>query len=137
VLGPVGPHQPILTTVGRKRVIAFYTPSSDNCDLQAVVWDNTDVNDTTAARVRVNLSPGQMVQIDTPEQRSLNLQCGDHGKTLVVVDHGPSATRKHLDIEESKLVTLPRHPVSLGYFQRRPRSAEREYSRCLSKMLPH
>ena len=25
-LGPVGPHDPILTTVGSKRVIAFYTP---------------------------------------------------------------------------------------------------------------
>jgi hypothetical protein len=94
VLGPVGPHQPILTTVGSKRVIAFYTPSNDNCDLQAVVWDNTDVNDTTAARVRVNLSPGQMVQIDTPEQRSLNLQCGDHGKTLVVVDHEAFGDKK-------------------------------------------
>ena len=25
-LGPVGPHEPILTNVGSKRVIAFYTP---------------------------------------------------------------------------------------------------------------
>ena len=25
-LGPVGPHEPILTTVGSKRVIAFYEP---------------------------------------------------------------------------------------------------------------
>ena len=27
-LGPVGPHEPILTTVGNKRVIAFYEPDN-------------------------------------------------------------------------------------------------------------
>jgi len=86
-LGPVGPNEPILTTVGSKRVIAFYVPSSENCDLQAVVWDNRDVdNDMSAARVRVSLKPGQIVHIDTPEQESVNLQCGDHGETLAVAD---------------------------------------------------
>ena len=30
-LGPVGPHEPILTTVGSKRVIAFYEPDSLRC----------------------------------------------------------------------------------------------------------
>ena len=40
-LGPVGPHEPILTTVGSQRVIAFYMPGSDRCALHAVVWDHT------------------------------------------------------------------------------------------------
>jgi len=30
-LGPVGPYAPILTTVGGKRVIAFYQPGSSHC----------------------------------------------------------------------------------------------------------
>ena len=30
-LGPVGPHEPILTTLGSKRVIAFYEPGGGNC----------------------------------------------------------------------------------------------------------
>ena len=32
-LGPVGPHDPILTTVGSKRVIAFYTPDGGHCGI--------------------------------------------------------------------------------------------------------
>ena len=43
-LGPVGPHEPILTTVGSQRVIAFYEPDNDHCALHAVVWDNTDAH---------------------------------------------------------------------------------------------
>ena len=29
-LGPVGPHEPILTTVGNKRVLAFLSPAVAN-----------------------------------------------------------------------------------------------------------
>ena len=87
-LGPVGPHEPILTTVGSQRVIAFYVPGSDRCALHAVVWDNTDADaaDTSAARVRVSLQPGQIVHIDTAEQELLNLQCGKNAEKLAVVD---------------------------------------------------
>ena len=45
-LGPVGPHAPILTTVGNKRVIAFYEPDSGHCAFHAVVWNTTDLNAT-------------------------------------------------------------------------------------------
>ena len=71
-LGPVGPHQPILTTVGSKRVIAFYTPGSDRCSLHAVVWDNTGPAGSLAARVRISLEPGQIVEIDTAQDGSFN-----------------------------------------------------------------
>ena len=49
-LGPVGPYEPILTTVGSKRVIAFYEPNSGHCDFRAVVWNTTDINADSAAR---------------------------------------------------------------------------------------
>jgi hypothetical protein len=88
-LGPVGPHKPILTTVGSKRVIAFYAPASGDCALNAVVWDNTGADtDTSAVRIRVSLRPGEMVHIDTVEQKSLNLECGDNAEKLAVVDTG-------------------------------------------------
>ena len=51
-LGPVGPHEPILTTVGNKRVLAFFEPSSGHCALQVVVWNTADVNADTTARIR-------------------------------------------------------------------------------------
>ena len=85
-LGPVGPHEPILTTVGSKRVIAFYEPDSGHCAVHAVVWNTTDVNADSAARVRVSLNPQQMMQIDTAEKKSLDLQCGDNAESLAIVD---------------------------------------------------
>ena len=51
-LGPVGPNEPILTTVGSKRVIAFYVPGGGHCTINVVVWDRTDASGDSAARVR-------------------------------------------------------------------------------------
>jgi hypothetical protein len=85
-LGPVGPHEPILTTVGSKRIIAFYEPDGGHCAFHAVVWPTTDVNADLAARFRADLNPRQMVRIDTVENASLNLQCGDNAENLAIVD---------------------------------------------------
>ena len=61
-LGPVGPHDPILTEVGSERVIAFYEPDNGRCAVHAVVFDKTDAYTgmTTAARVRVSLNPREI-----------------------------------------------------------------------------
>lgn len=85
-LGPVGAHEPILTTVGGKRVIAFYEPGGGNCDLHVVVWNQNDASGDSGARVRVSLNPRQMVHIDSAENKSINLQCGDNAETLALVD---------------------------------------------------
>jgi hypothetical protein len=85
-LGPVGPHEPILTTVGNKRVIAFYEPGDGHCAINVVVWDNTDADGNSAARVRVSLNPRQMVHIDGAENKSINLQCGESAENLALVD---------------------------------------------------
>ena len=85
-LGPVGPNEPILTTVGSKRVIAFYEANGSDCGMHIVVWERADVSGGSAARVRVALNPRQMVHIDSAENTSLNLQCGDHADTLAIVD---------------------------------------------------
>ena len=87
-LGPVGPHEPILTTVGNKRVIAFYEPDNGRCAVNAVVFDKTDAYTgmTTAARVRVSLNPSQTTSIDSVDDKSLTLKCGDEGKSLAIVD---------------------------------------------------
>ena len=90
-LGPVGPHEPILTEVGSQRVIAFYEPDNGRCAVQAVVYDKTDAYTgmTTAARVRVSLNPREMVQIDSTDNgslKSLNLQCGENAEKLTIID---------------------------------------------------
>jgi hypothetical protein len=86
-LGPVGPHEPILTTFGDKRVIAFYEPGNGRCTVNAVVYDKTDAETgmTTAARVRVSLNPREMVHIDSTDNKTLNLQCGDGATVLAIV----------------------------------------------------
>lgn len=85
-LGPVGPHEPILTTVGSKRVIAFYVPGKGHCGINVVVWDRNDISGNTAARVRVSLNPRQSVHIDSAENKSINLQCGEYADTLALID---------------------------------------------------
>ena len=87
-LGPVGPHEPILTTFGNKRVIAFYEPDNGRCFVNAVVWDKTDVDTgtTTAARVRVKLSPREIVHIDSTDNKTISLECGEYGDALKLVD---------------------------------------------------
>src|SRR4029450_9535504 len=71
-LGPVGPHEPILTTVGNKRVIAFFEPDSGNCAFHAVIWDPTDVNAESTAGFQATLDPRQMAHIETAENKSLS-----------------------------------------------------------------
>ncbi len=83
-LGPVGPHEPILTMIGSERVIAFYVPDNAHCALSAVVWNNGDTD--RAARFRISLNPHQIVHIDGVDNKSLNLQCGDNAETLAIVD---------------------------------------------------
>jgi hypothetical protein len=85
-LGPVGPYNPIVTTVGSKSVIAFYEPNSGRCDFRAVVWNTTDVNADSAARFQTDLNPRQTVRIDTAENKSLKLQCGDDADSLAIVE---------------------------------------------------
>jgi hypothetical protein len=90
-LGPVGPHEPILTEVGSERVIAFYEPDNGRCAVHAVVFDKTDAYTgmTTAARVRVSLNPREIVHIDSADNesvKSLNLQCGENAEKLTIID---------------------------------------------------
>jgi hypothetical protein len=86
-LGPVGPHEPILTTLGSKRVIAFYEPNSGHCAMHIVLWNTADAEANSVARVRMTLNPRQIVHVDNVENKSLNLQCGSNAETLSLVDN--------------------------------------------------
>ena len=84
-LGPVGPHEPIITTVGNKSVVAFYSPDRGNCAVHVVEWNSADVNAESTAGFQTSLSPGQMAAINAAENRSLYLQCGEHAESLAIV----------------------------------------------------
>jgi hypothetical protein len=91
-LGPVGPHEPILATVGGKRVIAFYEPRSGQCGMHVVVWNSADASGASAARVRVSLDPRQVVHIDSPDNKSIDLRCGDYADTLSLTESNTLVT---------------------------------------------
>jgi hypothetical protein len=91
-LGPVGPHEPILATVGGKRVIAFYEPRSGQCGMHVVVWNSADASGESAARVRVSLVPRQMVHIDSADNKSIDLKCGDYAETLSLIENSTLVT---------------------------------------------
>jgi len=85
--GPVGPSEPLLATLGGKRVLAFYRPDNGHCAVSAVMWDkdsNTGSQPFSSSRVRLDLKPGQTVQLDSTASESLNLKCGDGATTLTL-----------------------------------------------------
>ena len=88
VLGPVGPNDPIVTTVGRKGVLAFYEADGSHCGMHVVMWDRNDESGDSAAGFRVTLDPHQVVHIDTAQNKSIGLQCGSAADTLAIVETG-------------------------------------------------
>jgi hypothetical protein len=89
--GPVGPHEPIMTTVGSKGVIAFYEPDGAHCGLYAVVYSLSDESGASGTQVRISLDAHQVVNIDSPDNQSLSLQCGDDAETLRILDSKTAA----------------------------------------------
>jgi hypothetical protein len=90
-LGPVPAHVPIVTTFGNKGVIAFYEPDGAHCGVYAIVYNLADDSGASAAQVRMSLNAGQIVNIDSPDNESLSLQCGDSAEALKIVDSGAVA----------------------------------------------
>jgi hypothetical protein len=85
-LGSVGPHEPLLTTVGNKRIVAFFVPGKGQCNVQAVFWNADDREATSAGGIRVSLNPSQTVSIDSSPTETFTLKCGDHAESLASVD---------------------------------------------------
>jgi hypothetical protein len=84
-LGPVGPREPLLVRVGEQRFVAFFTKERGECAVSAVTWKDADPDEPySSARVRVSLKPGQLIELDGPQRRSLGLLCGVDASSLAV-----------------------------------------------------
>jgi hypothetical protein len=93
-LGPVGPNEPILATLGGQRVIAFFVPERGSCAVNTITWKDAGADAPyTASRVRVSLRPGQMVRFDDAHM-SMNLLCGADASTLALVAPPELLTRE-------------------------------------------
>jgi hypothetical protein len=85
-LGPVGPNEAIFTMVGNKNIIAFYGPVDGHCNIQVVMNDSTDDSGGSAAQLRVTLNPRQSVLVDSADNHTLSLKCGENAATLSIID---------------------------------------------------
>ena len=93
-LGPVGPHEPILASFGDKRVIAYYEPAGDMCDVSAVVFDASPKGDGHAStRVRVSLHPGELFHLDAVGDDQVMLTCGPKAAMLMVLNRADILTK--------------------------------------------
>ena len=88
-LGPVGPNEPILATVGQSRLIAYYEPDGGKCAVSAVMFTtSTKGGGAKSTRVRVALHPGQIFRFDGAAGDRAILTCGPDAKALTVLNPG-------------------------------------------------
>jgi hypothetical protein len=93
-LGPVGPYEPILATIGDKRMIAYYEPDGGKCSVSAVVFEASPSGGGDAStRVRVALHPGQIFHVDVVEDQRVVLTCGPDAGMLTVLNRGELVTK--------------------------------------------
>jgi hypothetical protein len=88
-LNSVKPMEAALKTVGNQRFIAFYEPGDGDCALNVVMWNIADESGDSPTRVRVSLGANQAAHIDSTDQKSVALQCGETADTLKIIDDTP------------------------------------------------
>lgn len=94
-LGPVGPNEPILATFGDKRMVAYYEPDGDTCSVSAVLFDTSPNGGGEAStRVRVELHPGEIFNLDAVADRRVMLTCGPNASMLTVLNRGELLTQE-------------------------------------------
>ena len=93
-LGPVGPNEPILATIGDNRMIAYYERNDGKCSVSAVMFDASPKGGGHGSmRVRVALHPGELFNFDGVEGQRVVLTCGPNARLLTVLNRGEVLTR--------------------------------------------
>ena len=93
-LGPVGPYQPILASVGGSRLLAFYEPADGKCVVNAVMSAATAEGGVDASRVRVALHPGELFHLDSAKNERVVFTCAPDAKAMTVLNKGEVLTRQ-------------------------------------------
>ena len=94
-LGPVGPNEPILATLGGQRVIAFFVPERGSCAVNTIIWRDTGADAPyTASRVRLKSaarwdgSHRRCVHVDEPALRRRRLDPCSRGSARTAYPRG-------------------------------------------------
>jgi hypothetical protein len=81
------PIQSISYEFGSKSMSGYFVVQDASCLVTLMISEAGDPEQAlplSAARVRLQLHPGQMTGLDSEEGRSLNFTCGDNAAMLVV-----------------------------------------------------
>lgn len=81
------PIQSISYEFGSKSMSGYFVKQAATCQVTLMISEKGDPEQPlplTAARLRLELHPGQMAGLDSEEGRSLNFTCGDNAATLLV-----------------------------------------------------
>jgi hypothetical protein len=81
------PIQSIRYEFGSKSMSGYFVDEDATCQVTLMISEAGDPEQElplSAARVRLQLHPGQMAGLDSEEGRSLNFTCGDNAATLLV-----------------------------------------------------
>jgi hypothetical protein len=81
------PIQSISYDLGSKRAVGYFEQKDGACHLVLMVAEAAAVgtDDTpSAARLRLDLTPGQRASLDSEQGSSIDVTCGDRGETLLV-----------------------------------------------------
>lgn len=95
------PSQSISYEFGSKLMSGYFAQKAATCSVILMVADRGDpdaVPPSSPVRLRLTLTPGQIVGLDSEEGRSLNLTCGKGATTLTVL----SGDRKRLVALQNK-----------------------------------
>lgn len=92
-LGPVGPYEPILATVGKTRLVAYFEPDNGNCSVSVVMSDASGDGGVKATRVRVALHPGELFHLDGVKNERIVITCAPNAKGMTVLNKGEILTR--------------------------------------------
>ena len=83
------PIQSISYTLGSKKVIGYFSKADSQCNVTLMVVETIDpdvASPTSAARLRIALTPGQQAGLDSVEGQTIEMICGAQADTLVVLD---------------------------------------------------
>jgi len=83
------PIQSISYDLGSKRAVGYFERRSGQCHLVMMVAEASDPGagpTASAARLRLDLTPGQRMSLDSDQGGSLDVTCGADGETLLVTE---------------------------------------------------
>jgi len=92
-LGPVGPYEPILATIGKSRLVAYYEPVDGKCSVSAVVSAASNDPAAEPTRVRVELHPGELFHLDSVQNERVVFTCAPDAKGMAVLNKGEIITQ--------------------------------------------